>query len=105
MKTSCQKSGFNFLQAAALLFLTTLSNALLEALSAVSEAVSDLQLNGKLKDSIPEQKGSPVAGINEHSVISAGHAQGLFLLMSIWQHPSSHLASWAPPAGRICMPH
>ena len=47
------------MQVRALLFLTTLSNALLEALTAVQEAVADLR-PGTAAD-LPEQKGSPVA--------------------------------------------
>lgn len=67
-------------QARALLFLTTLSNALLEALSSVSEAVSDLQLQGRQHIATPEQKSSPVVGTNNPPASRAGSAQGILLL-------------------------
>ena len=57
------ENGANWAQGRALLFLTTLSNALLEALVLVQEAVADLHPHGSQphpEDS--QRKSSPLAG-------------------------------------------
>ena len=60
-------------QARALLFLTTLSNALLEALSSVQEAVADLHPEALM---CREPKGSPKAQFLPSEVVSVGKPRG-----------------------------